>query len=34
MVEWPGKKLSPEKFVPGKVKFDNPGKRWDIAFSN
>ncbi|MCH7881167.1 MAG: plasmid pRiA4b ORF-3 family protein [Proteobacteria bacterium] len=34
MVEWVGKKFSPEKFVPNKVKFDNPGKRWDMAFSN
>jgi hypothetical protein len=34
MVEWLGKKFSPEKFVPSKVKFDNPSKRWDIAFSN
>ena len=34
MVAWLGRKFDAESFAPSKVKFDNPGKRWDIAFSN
>lgn len=34
MIEWLGGKYNPEKFVPGKVKFDNPSKRWKLAFAD
>lgn len=33
MLAWLGGKYEPEKFTPGKVKFDNPTKRWKMAFS-
>ncbi|MFV2058686.1 MAG: plasmid pRiA4b ORF-3 family protein [Thiohalomonadales bacterium] len=33
MLEWLGGKYDPQEFVPGKVKFDNPTKRWRGAFS-
>ncbi len=33
MLVWLGGKYEPEKFAPGKVKFDNPTKRWKMAFS-
>ena len=33
MLAWLGKKYNPEEFDPGKVKFDNPKKRWKLAFS-
>ena len=33
MLEWLGGKYDPQKFVPGKVKFDNPKQRWKRAFS-
>ena len=32
MMEWLGKKYDPKAFDPKKVKFDNPKKRWRIAF--
>jgi hypothetical protein len=31
--EWLGGKFDPEAFEPGKVRFDNPKKRWQYAFS-
>lgn len=34
MVTWVGDRFEAETFSPEKVKFDNPGKRWDMAFSN
>ena len=33
MVEWVGKRYDPEDFNPKHVKFDNPKKRWKIAFT-
>ncbi len=33
MLEWVGGKYDPQEFGPGKVKFDNPTKRWKRAFS-
>jgi len=33
MIEWLGKKYDPQEFEPEKVKFDNPKKRWEGAFS-
>ena len=33
MLEWLGGKYDPQEFAPGKVKFDNPTKRWKRAFS-
>ena len=33
MLEWLGGKYDPQKFAPGKVKFDNPTARWKRAFS-
>lgn len=33
MLEWLGGKYEPREFAPGKVKFDNPTKRWKVAFS-
>ena len=30
---WLGGKYDPQSFSPGKVKFDNPAKRWKAAFS-
>jgi len=33
MVAWLGKKYNPQEFIPDKVKFDNPKKRWENAFS-
>ena len=33
MLEWLGGKYDPQTFSPGKVKFDNPVKRWKAAFS-
>ena len=34
MVEWLGGIYDPEHFAPEKVKFDNPRKRWELAFSH
>lgn len=34
MLEWLGGKFDPDHFLPGKVKFDNPAKRWKAAFSD
>ncbi len=34
MMEWIGGKYDPDAFEPKKVRFDNPGKRWKIAFTN
>jgi len=34
MTRWVGKQFDPEYFAPEKVKFDNPNKRWEHAFSN
>ena len=33
MLEWLGGGYDPQEFAPGKVKFDNPTKRWKRAFS-
>jgi len=33
MLEWLGGKYDPQKFARGKIKFDNPAKRWKQAFS-
>jgi hypothetical protein len=33
MLEWLGGKYDPQAFSAGKVKFDNPAKRWKAAFS-
>jgi hypothetical protein len=33
MLEWLGGKYDPDVFDPNKVKFDNPLKRWRIAFT-
>ena len=33
MLEWVGKKYNPKIFDPKLVRFDNPKKRWRIAFS-
>ena len=33
MLEWLGGKYDPQAFSAGKVKFDNPAKRWKVAFS-
>ena len=33
MLEWLGGEYDPQDFMAGKVKFDNPAKRWKIAFS-
>ncbi|MCP4131157.1 MAG: plasmid pRiA4b ORF-3 family protein [bacterium] len=33
MVEWAGKRYDPEDFNPKHIKFDNPKKRWKIAFT-
>lgn len=33
-IRWLGGKFDPEKFNPEKVKFDNPDKRWKIAFED
>lgn len=33
MLEWLGGNYDPLAFNPGKVKFDNPAKRWKTAFS-
>lgn len=32
MISWLGGKFDPESFDPKKVKFDNPAKRWKVAF--
>ena len=32
MMEWLGGEYDPEAFEPAQVRFDNPKKRWDIAF--
>lgn len=34
MIAWVGSKFNPGNFVPDKVKFDNPNKRWEHAFSD
>jgi hypothetical protein len=34
MREWVGDHFDPEQFDPGRVKFDNPKKRWRIAFED
>jgi len=31
-LRWLGGRFEPERFDPGKVKFDNPRKRWELAF--
>lgn len=33
MITWLGGKYDPDEFSPDKVKFDNPKKRWEHAFS-
>jgi hypothetical protein len=33
LLHWVGGKYDPNKFNPEKVKFGNPRKRWDKAFS-
>ena len=33
MITWLGQKYDPDEFDPDKVKFDNPSKRWNHAFS-
>jgi len=33
MITWLGGKYDPEEFAPDEVKFDDPKKRWDRAFS-
>lgn len=33
MLEWLDGQYDPQQFVPAKVKFDNPAKRWKRAFS-
>jgi hypothetical protein len=32
-IEWLGGSFDPDAFSPGKVRFDNPKKRWRIAFN-
>ena len=32
LLTWVGGNFDPEKFAPKEVKFDNPSKRWKIAF--
>jgi len=32
-LDWVGGSFDPEKFAPGQVRFDNPQKRWRIAFA-
>ena len=32
MLQWLGGRFDPEKFDPKKVKFDDPAKRWQVAF--
>ena len=34
MMEWLGGRYDPKAFDPKKVRFDNPKKRWRIAFTN
>jgi hypothetical protein len=34
MMTWLGGKYNPEEFSPNKVKFDNPHKRWEKAFTD
>ena len=34
MMEWVGGNFDPEEFDPAKVSFDDPGKRWRIAFQD
>jgi hypothetical protein len=34
MMEWVGGKYDPEAFDPKNVRFDNPKKRWKIAFAS
>jgi hypothetical protein len=34
MLEWYGSKYEPEEFAPTKVRFDNPKKRWKVAFQD
>jgi Plasmid pRiA4b ORF-3-like protein len=31
-MEWLGGRFDPDRFTPGRVRFDNPQKRWRIAF--
>lgn len=33
MMEWLGGRFDPDAFTPGRVRFDNPKKRWRIAFA-
>ncbi len=33
MMDWLGGEYDPEAFEPAQVRFDNPKKRWDIAFA-
>jgi hypothetical protein len=32
MMEWLGGEYDPEAFEPAQIRFDNPKKRWDVAF--
>jgi uncharacterized protein (TIGR00369 family) len=32
VLQWLGGRFDPEKFDPGRVKFDDPGRRWKTAF--
>ena len=34
MKEWLGGEFDPKAFEPGKVRFDNPKKRWQMYFQN
>lgn len=34
MMEWIGERFGPDEFDPAGVRFDNPKKRWDIAFGD
>jgi hypothetical protein len=33
-IAWLGQPYEPDSFSPNKVEFDDPGKRWDLAFSD
>lgn len=33
VLEWLGGRFDPERFEPGQVKFDDPRKRWKLAFA-
>jgi hypothetical protein len=34
MLRWLGRRFEPDVFTPSKVKFDNPAKRWNMAFAS